>query len=78
MISVASAMHFFFSSNEKIFQKSIAFERLFTKTKCSSATISTLSHTQSHPTMSNCAKISFRLILMCSRFLLTKAALVIL
>ena len=58
-MSAASATRFFISENETIFQKSIAFERLFTKKKCSSATISTLSHTQSHPTMSICTKISF-------------------
>ena len=61
MMNAALATHFFISLNEPISNKRIAFEQqLFNKTKCFSATMSTLFHTQSHPTMSICTKISFR------------------
>ena len=58
MTSAALATRFCIFSNEPISQNSIAFERLFTKKKCFSATISIPSLTQSHPTMSICTRIS--------------------
>ena len=48
-MSAASATHFFIFSNKKTFQTNIAFGRLRTKTKCSIASISTLSHTTIAP-----------------------------
>ena len=80
MMSAALATRFCTFSNEQISQKEmvIAFERLFTKKKCFSVTISTPFLTQSHLTMSIYTKISLRQTSMCLPLLMTKAALAIL
>ena len=78
MISAALATRLFTFSNKPIFPKSIAFERLYTKLKYSSDTISTHSLTQYHPTISIFTRISFRWTSMCFPFLMMKVALAIL
>ena len=62
MMRAALATRFCTFSNEQIFHKEmvIAFERLFTKKKCSSATIATPFLTQFHLSMSIYMIISSR------------------
>ena len=55
----------YFIKREILLKKPNDFDRVFKKKKCLSATISKLSHTQSHTMMSIITKISFKWTLMC-------------
>ena len=79
MTSGALATRSFVSSSERNFEKEIfiAIERIFIQMKCSTATISTPYRTQFYQTMFICTRICFRLTLLCSYSLMTKAALAI-
>ena len=58
-MSAASGTYFDFFEQANLQEKiNIAFEELFTKKKCYTATFSTLSHTQFLATMFICIKIS--------------------